>query len=304
MKAIEINGRMAVSALKDDFKTQTGGTLRVKDGGRKADESATLASIRKESDNKGGAFALDPEMTVCDFKTKMLSDYGLKVEVGTPDDWVSVPDGITLGQLRELPKNATKEQLNVLLNSSEDDSERTDENERDEDNEEISSSNAQLPFSGEYKDGKPVVKMNFIDAYDLEDEDREKAKGGIVVVSTMPGGGYDDETPTGIWNYVKVLDEDESVGDWIDNVGGDDETRAIGTIMDYLYYGGSYRVHYAEVDGATYQQKMVLASFLLGRLKPEQIFCNYITPDREYDGPEAVIQIYYDGVLDEEFLTR
>lgn len=49
---------------------------------------------------------------------------------------------------------------------------------------------------------------------------------------------------------------------------------------------------------------MVLASFLLGRLKPEQIFCNYITPDREYDGPEAVIQIYYDGVLDEEFLTR
>ncbi len=250
MKAIEINGRMAVSALKDDFKTQTGGTLRVKDGGRKADESATLASIRKESDNKGGAFALDPEMTVCDFKTKMLSDYGLKVEVGTPDDWVSVPDGITLGQLRELPKNATKKQLNVLLNSSEDDPESTDENGGDEDNEEVSSSNAQLPFSGEYEDGKPIVKVNFIDADDLED--KEEAKGGIVVVSTKPGDAYDDESPSGMWNYVKVLDEDESLEDWIDNVGGDDETRAIGTIMDYLYYGGSYRVHYAEVDGATY----------------------------------------------------
>lgn len=301
MKEININGRMTVSALKDDFRTQTGGTLRVKDGGRKADESATVASIRKESDNKSGAFALNPEMTVGDFKAKMLSDYGLKVEVGTPDDWVSVPDGITLGQLRELPKNATKKQLNVLLNSSEDDSERTDENEGDGDNEEVSSLNAQLPFSGEYKDGKPIVKVNFIDADDLED--KEEAKGGIVVVSTKPGDAYDDESPSGMWNYVKVLDEEESLEDWIDNVGSDDGTQAIGTIMDYLYFAGSYRVHYSSVDGATYQQKIMLASFLLHRLKVEQIFCQYITPDRKYDGPEAVIQIYYNGEFDEEFLT-
>ncbi len=115
MKEININGRMTVSALKDDFKTQTGGTLRVKDGGRKADESATLASIRKDSDNKSGALALNPEMAIGDFKAKMLSAFGLKVEVGTPDDWVSVPDGITLGQLRELPKNAVRAQLEALI---------------------------------------------------------------------------------------------------------------------------------------------------------------------------------------------
>lgn len=47
--------------------------MRVKDGGKKADELATLASIRKKSDNKSGAFALNPEMTVGDFKAKMLS---------------------------------------------------------------------------------------------------------------------------------------------------------------------------------------------------------------------------------------
>lgn len=106
---------MTVTAMKDLFKTLTGGTLRVKDGNKKADESATLASIRKDSDNKNGVLELNPEMTVGDFKSKMLSDFGLKVEVGTPDDWVSVPDGITLGQLRELPKNATKAQLEALI---------------------------------------------------------------------------------------------------------------------------------------------------------------------------------------------
>lgn len=157
MKAIEINGRMTVSALKDDFKTQTGGTLRVKDGGRKADESATLASIRKESDNKGGAFALDPEMTVCDFKTKMLSDYGLKVEVGTPDDWVSVPDGITLGQLRELPKNAVKAQLEALIKN-----ELNLEDKKEANNTMTTDSKDTLPFSGDDKDGLPVVNIDFV----------------------------------------------------------------------------------------------------------------------------------------------
>lgn len=115
MQELKLNGRMTVTAMKDLFKTLTGGTLRVKDGNKKADESATLASIRKDSDNKNGALELNPEMTVGDFKAKMLSDFGLKVEVGTPDDWVSVPDGITLGQLRELPKNAVKAQLEALI---------------------------------------------------------------------------------------------------------------------------------------------------------------------------------------------
>ena len=115
MNELKLNGRMTVASMKELFKTLTGGTLRVKDGGRKADESATLASIRKDSDDKNGVMELSPEMTVGDFKAKMLSDFGLKVEVGTPDDWVSVPDGITLGQLRELPKNAVKAQLEALV---------------------------------------------------------------------------------------------------------------------------------------------------------------------------------------------
>ena len=119
MQELKLNGRMTVTAMKDLFKTLTGGTLRVKDGNRKADESATLASIRKDSDNKSGVLELNPEMTVGDFKSKMLSDFGLKVEVGTPDDWVSVPDGITLGQLRGLPKNAVKAQLEALVVSEE-----------------------------------------------------------------------------------------------------------------------------------------------------------------------------------------
>ena len=110
MNPIDINGRKTVSALKKDFRTQTGGTLRVKDGFRKADESATLASIRT-GNGKNGTLEISPEMTIGIFKSKMLSEFGLKVEVGTPDNWISVPDGITLGQLSGLPKNARKKSL-------------------------------------------------------------------------------------------------------------------------------------------------------------------------------------------------
>jgi len=114
MNEFKLNDSMTVAAIKDLFKTLTGGTLRVKDGGKKADESATIASINKGK-NINGVMQLNAEMTVDDFKSKMFSDFGLKVDVRTPDDWVSVPDGITLGQLRSLPKNAVKSQLEELV---------------------------------------------------------------------------------------------------------------------------------------------------------------------------------------------
>ena len=115
MQEFNLDGRMTVASIKDSFRKLTGGTLRVKDGSKKADGSATLASIRMDCDNKSGSLELNPYMTVGVFKSKMLDDFGLKVEVGTPDDWVSVPDGILLGQLSELPKNATRAQLDSLV---------------------------------------------------------------------------------------------------------------------------------------------------------------------------------------------
>jgi len=114
MNEFKLNDSMTVAAIKDLFKTLTGGTLRVKDGGKKADESATIASISKGK-NTNGVMQLNAEMTIGDFKSKMFSDFGLKVDVGTPDDWVSVPNGIILGQLRSLPNNAVKAQLEALV---------------------------------------------------------------------------------------------------------------------------------------------------------------------------------------------
>lgn len=165
MQEFKLDGRMTVASMKDLFKTLTGGTLRVKDGGRKADESATVASIRKESDNKSGAFALNPEMTVGDFKAKMLSDYGLKVEVGTPDDWVSVPDGITLGQLRELPKNAVKAQLEALVTNtpnSDDDSE-VDDFVEEEEEEDTYEGNYEEEEEEDYENEEETIKYGLID---------------------------------------------------------------------------------------------------------------------------------------------
>ena len=120
MNEFKLNGSMTVAAIKDLFKTLTGGTLRVKDGSKKADESATIASISKVDNNANEVMQLNAEMTVGDFKSKMFSDFGLKVDVGTPDDWVAVPDGITLGQLRSLPKNAVKAQLEAMVGAKAD----------------------------------------------------------------------------------------------------------------------------------------------------------------------------------------
>lgn len=178
MQEFKLDGRMTVASMKDLFKTLTGGTLRVKDGGRKADESATVASIRKESDNKSGAFALNPEMTVGDFKAKMLSDFGLKVEVGTPDDWVSVPDGITLGQLRELPKNAVKAQLEALVvggTTSATNEKPLNECTKDETSPETNAENEEGPFIEENPFDMDVYdEVEDGEEYDENDDDDEE----------------------------------------------------------------------------------------------------------------------------------
>ena len=178
MQEFKLDGRMTVASMKDLFKTLTGGTLRVKDGGRKADESATVASIRKESDNKSGAFALNPEMTVGDFKAKMLSDFGLKVEVGTPDDWVSVPDGITLGQLRELPKNAVKAQLEALVvggTTSATNEKPLNECTKDETSPETNAENEEGPFIEENPFDMDVYdEVEDGEEYDENDDDEEE----------------------------------------------------------------------------------------------------------------------------------
>ena len=44
---------MKVKSLKEDFKSEFGGTLRVYDGRSHADDSATVGSVAKKTISKG-----------------------------------------------------------------------------------------------------------------------------------------------------------------------------------------------------------------------------------------------------------
>ena len=49
MADFNISGRMKIKTLKDDFKSEFGGTLRVYDGRSHADDSATVGSVAKKT---------------------------------------------------------------------------------------------------------------------------------------------------------------------------------------------------------------------------------------------------------------
>ena len=114
MAEFKIDGRMTVRTLKENFKKEFEGTLRVYDGRELADENATLASIRKD-DAKGGELVCRASRTVGKFKQEMLEVFGIKVKVASPDDWVLALDGITLANLKNIKKNATKADMEELV---------------------------------------------------------------------------------------------------------------------------------------------------------------------------------------------
>lgn len=97
MADFKITGRMKVKSLKNDFKKAYGSTLRVYNGARYADDDDTLASIRK-GDAKGGEFEVNGNMHVGTFEKKVMEEYGVKVQVATPDDSELSDNGISLSQ--------------------------------------------------------------------------------------------------------------------------------------------------------------------------------------------------------------
>ena len=107
-------------------------------------------------------------MTVGEFESKMLADFGLKVEVSTPDDWVSVPDGITLGQLRGLPKNARRPQQEALVGGGEKDG-----------NDEIAETDKEYQKIA-HSSGEDDQKKLSLGSGDIGDENEESPKWGFI----------------------------------------------------------------------------------------------------------------------------
>ena len=114
MKTFAIEGRLRVKTLKDHFKETFGGTLRVYNGNKKADDEATLASVRT-GDTVSGQVECTENMTVGEFEQEMSDKFGIKVQVASPDDWVLALDEYTLSTVCDIPKNATKAKMQALL---------------------------------------------------------------------------------------------------------------------------------------------------------------------------------------------
>ena len=115
MAEFKIDGRMKVKKLKEDFFNEFGGVLRVYNGKSKADDDASLASIRANDAAKGGELICRGNRSVKSFKQEMWDVFGIKVQVATKDDWIIVLDGITLSRIKDIPNYASKESMQEFV---------------------------------------------------------------------------------------------------------------------------------------------------------------------------------------------
>ena len=115
MAEFKIDGRMKVKKLKEDFFNEYGGVLRVYKGKERADDDASLASIRSNDAARGGELACRSNRSVGNFKKEMWDVFGIKVQVATKDDWIIVLDGITLSKIKDIPNYASKESMQEFL---------------------------------------------------------------------------------------------------------------------------------------------------------------------------------------------
>ncbi len=96
MADFSIDGRMKVETFKKQFKEAFGGTLRVYKGKNFADDDATLASIRAEDAPKSADFSCQGNMKVNTFEQKIKDEFGITVQVATPDNSKLADNDITL----------------------------------------------------------------------------------------------------------------------------------------------------------------------------------------------------------------
>ena len=107
---IKVDGRLLVSTLCDRFKEEFGGTLRVYQGNKRLTGAEKVADIATAT----GSYECRASKTVGGFENDMMDKFGLKVQVASADDWVLALDQMTLAKLPEIPKQATKADMESL----------------------------------------------------------------------------------------------------------------------------------------------------------------------------------------------
>ena len=107
---IKVDGRLLVSTLCKRFKEEFGGTLRVYNGNKRCTGSEKVTEVS----TKTGTYECRGSKTVGGFVQDLAKNFGIKVKVASDDDWVLALDEMTLSKLPEIPKNATKADMETL----------------------------------------------------------------------------------------------------------------------------------------------------------------------------------------------
>lgn len=107
---IKIDGRLLVSTLCKRFKDEFGGTLRIYNGNKRCTGAEKVSELAKAT----GSYECRGSKTVAGFIKDMETNFGLKVKIASVDDWVLALDDMTLAKLPDIPKNATKKDMDAL----------------------------------------------------------------------------------------------------------------------------------------------------------------------------------------------
>ena len=107
---IKVDGRLLVSTLCSRFKEEFGGTLRVYQGNKRLTGAEKVADIATAT----GSYECRGSKTGGGFEKDLLDKFGIKVQVASADDWVLALDQMTLAKLPDIPKQATKADMESL----------------------------------------------------------------------------------------------------------------------------------------------------------------------------------------------
>lgn len=113
MATFKITPEITVAELKEQFRNEVGGTLRIYSGRSEADDGAALVSLGA----KEGVLECRTSRTVGSFEKAFQDELGLKVKVYTKDNWVKVLDGITLESASKLPNGMTKAKMEEYVSN-------------------------------------------------------------------------------------------------------------------------------------------------------------------------------------------
>ena len=110
MAGLSITGQMKVGTLQQRFLEEFGLTLRVYDGRSFADQTKTLAAVRKTA-GTSNPLSVARNIKVGSLETKFLQEFGLKVQVSGSDDSYLCDDDLTINaaQIADEKKLARKD---------------------------------------------------------------------------------------------------------------------------------------------------------------------------------------------------